>query len=157
VRHIYEDPYTAKEEVSPVAVIAGHKVSQSIPLVCVQVADEILRRGQPIRFYREGELVTRAEVAQRLGVKPETVSKWRQRSGQIGFPAPVRRGVWSVDDIDAWAKRAGRRLEKRVPNSLPRPKRKSPQPKRKSPSRPKAPWESLPQISSPAIPEQQPN
>jgi hypothetical protein len=119
VRRIYEDPYTARDEVSPVAVMAGHKLSQSLPLVWVQVAAEILGRGQPIRFYREGELVTRAELAQRLGVKPETVSKWRQRSEQVGFPVPVRRGVWSIHDIDAWAKRTGRSLHKRVPTMPP--------------------------------------
>jgi DNA-binding transcriptional regulator YiaG len=138
VRRIYEDPYTAKDEVSAVAVMAAHKVSQSLPLVCVQVADEILRRGQPIRFYREGELVTRAEVAQRLGVKPETVSKWRQRGERIGFPAPVRRGVWSVDDIDAWAKRTGRSLHKRLPTM---PAKQRPARPRKKKVRPLSPWE----------------
>jgi hypothetical protein len=139
VRRIWEDPYTATDEVSPVAVMAPHKVSQSLPLVCVQVAAEILRRGQPIRFYREGELVTRAEVAQRLGVKPETVSKWRQREEQIGFPAPVRRGVWSVDDVDAWAKQTGRSLHKRVPTMPPRlaPKRRRTLP----PTKNVRPWE----------------
>ena len=50
VRRTYEDPYTARDEVCPVAVLARHKVHQYLALVCVQVADEILRRGQSIRL-----------------------------------------------------------------------------------------------------------
>jgi hypothetical protein len=138
VRRIYEDPYTARDEVWSVAVLALHKVKQSLPLVCMQVADEILRKGQPSRFYREGELVSRAEVAQRLGVKPETVSKWRQRADRIGFPAPVRRGVWSMHDIDAWAEWTGRSLQKSVP-MMPTKRRRARPPTEKA--RPLPPWE----------------
>lgn len=70
--------------------------------------------------YREGvfglpgdALVGVAEVAERAGVKPDTVHAWRQRHAD--FPDPVETlamgPVWYASDIDRWLavpRRAGR-------------------------------------------------
>lgn len=84
-----------------------------------------VRRGKPIKLRRYGDviawlcrhgrieceehegLISRVEVAERLGVSTHTV-KWYQ--SQHGFPAPAAKYVhslyWRADEVDAWA--AGR-------------------------------------------------
>ena len=59
------------------------------------------------------QLVGAAEIASRLGVKyPSTVHGWHRRD--IGFPAPVatlKAGlVWAWPDVEAWAKKTGRKV-----------------------------------------------
>ncbi len=45
------------------------------------------------------------EIAERLGVKPATVHKWRQRN--LGFPPPhvtLRVGpIWDWHEVEQWA------------------------------------------------------
>ena len=57
------------------------------------------------------ELVTRREIAQRLGISPERV---RQLSLHRRFPRPAgtvgRARAWRRDEIAAWAEQTGRRF-----------------------------------------------
>lgn len=50
------------------------------------------------------------EIAERLGVRPDTVSQWRQRP--VGFPEPrwTVSGfpAWEWEDVRRWAERTGR-------------------------------------------------
>lgn len=50
-----------------------------------------------------------AEIASRLGVKPQTVHTWRQR-GLVPDPPWSVSGqpAWDWPDIEAWARRTGR-------------------------------------------------
>jgi len=56
-----------------------------------------------------------AEIAARLGVKPQTVHTWRQRNV---MPEPQwtvsGQPVWDWAEIEAWAKRTGRLREEDV-------------------------------------------
>jgi hypothetical protein len=56
-----------------------------------------------------------AEVAARLGVKPQTVHTWRQRNV---MPAPrwtvSGQPAWDWVEIETWAKRTGRLREKDI-------------------------------------------
>lgn len=55
-------------------------------------------------------LVTTHQIADKLGVKPDTIRQWRHRNLQ--FPDPVRRfenvPVWEWADVQEWAKATGR-------------------------------------------------
>lgn len=61
--------------------------------------------------YALDELVTRAELARRLGVSGERV---RQLAERPHFPAPLGRVgqalVWRWADIEQWAKQRGRTI-----------------------------------------------
>lgn len=54
---------------------------------------------------RGADLLTRADVAELLGVRHETVTRW-YIDGNAGFPKPSRLGGkllrWRRGDIDAW-------------------------------------------------------
>ena len=56
-----------------------------------------------------------AEIAKRLGVKPQTVHTWRQRKI---LPTPrwtvSGQPAWDWEEIEQWAKRTGRLRERRV-------------------------------------------
>jgi hypothetical protein len=58
----------------------------------------------------EHQLVSTNEIADRLGVKPETVHMWRYRD--LGFPEPDWQlaigPVWDWPTVEAWAKQTGR-------------------------------------------------
>ena len=61
----------------------------------------------------EGDLVGVAEIAERAGVKPDTVHAWRSRHPSFPSPAVVLAAgpVWRWSDVDAWLaipRRSGR-------------------------------------------------
>lgn len=60
-----------------------------------------------------------AEIAQRLGVKPQTVHTWRQR-GILPAPRWTVSGqpAWDWEEIEDWARRTGRVRERKVHEDL---------------------------------------
>jgi predicted DNA-binding transcriptional regulator AlpA len=73
---------------------------QALPSIAV---DQLVTRRE--------ELVTRTELAQRLGITPERV---RQLSLHRRFPSPAgtigRARAWRRDEIATWAQQTGRRF-----------------------------------------------
>ena len=59
--------------------------------------------GRRLRF---SDLVTAAEIAERLGVQRSTVSNWRARP--LGFPEPIFRLNYRWPDVVAWLLTTGR-------------------------------------------------
>ena len=60
---------------------------------------------------REAEhLAGPAEIAEALGVHPNTINQWKVRHAD--FPQPVRvlrlGSIWDLREVVAWAKRTGR-------------------------------------------------
>lgn len=57
---------------------------------------------EPIRLVDLGELVGRAEIAERAGIAPKTIDSWRRRyaDSETPFPEPV--GVISSTPLWEW-------------------------------------------------------
>jgi uncharacterized protein YjcR len=49
------------------------------------------KRAEARRLYLAGEVTKNAEIAQRLGVKPHTVGRWRQEEGWDGLRLKIDR------------------------------------------------------------------
>lgn len=51
-----------------------------------------------------------AEIAERLGTKPNTINQWKVRHSD--FPTPVRKlrhgEIWDMREVVAWATQTGR-------------------------------------------------
>jgi len=51
-----------------------------------------------------------AEIAELLGIKPNTINQWKVRHSD--FPIPVRKlrsgEIWDIREVHAWAVRTGR-------------------------------------------------
>jgi hypothetical protein len=51
-----------------------------------------------------------AEIAQHLGIRPNTINQWKVR--HLDFPTPVRKlrsgEIWDIREVQAWAVRTGR-------------------------------------------------
>jgi len=92
----------------PIALVATRRLRQSRRVLVMEIRDEMRRGSAASRLLRAEDLCTTQDVAQRLGVRPATVSKWKARGARIGFPRPVVPGVWLVEDIDRWAIATGR-------------------------------------------------
>lgn len=60
--------------------------------------------GEPIRLVDLNELVGRAEIARRAGIKERTVDSWRRRHSE--FPEPLTHvsgtPLWLWPDVAAW-------------------------------------------------------
>lgn len=61
----------------------------------------------------DGQLLTREQVARRLGFSPHTIAKWVKRK-VAGFPRPIPIGPkrahrWRAIDIEQWVDRQERR------------------------------------------------
>ena len=60
------------------------------------------------------DLVSAEEIAERLGVEPNSVANWKRRD--VGFPSPVktlrRTAIWAWPDVEAWARETGRLPER---------------------------------------------
>jgi hypothetical protein len=104
---IYELDIEARTR-RPIALVAARRLRQSRRLLVMEIRDEMRRGSAASRLLRAEDLCTTQDVAQRLGVRPATVSKWKARAARIGFPRPLVPGVWSVEDIDLWALSTGR-------------------------------------------------
>jgi predicted DNA-binding transcriptional regulator AlpA len=76
------------------------RVEEYVVAAQAEVAPKVAQRA---------ELVGIPEVAELLGVKRETVDKWRRR-GRLPEPGWVVGGspVWEAGEIRAWAKTTGR-------------------------------------------------
>lgn len=63
-------------------------------------------------FYTPGELITIADIAQRLDVKIGTVYQWGRRRPSSGFPIPseikAQTPLWRWHVIEKWASETGR-------------------------------------------------
>lgn len=71
-----------------------------------QAIMQLTARGLDVRRLAE-DLVTRADIAERLGVTRQAVGNWVRGDRQGAFPAPanaVSGGVWLWGDVADWAR-----------------------------------------------------
>ncbi|MCA1832577.1 MAG: hypothetical protein LC750_07570 [Actinobacteria bacterium] len=56
------------------------------------------------------------EIAERLGVRPQTARNWRGGDVRVPMPAPrwtvSGMPAWAWDDVEAWARATGRLAER---------------------------------------------